>query len=44
MAREAFGVVIDPQTDTVDTEATEAARGKIRERRRKRGKIWEGKK
>jgi N-methylhydantoinase B len=42
MAREVFGVVIDPETRTVNEKATKAQRAKIRERRRKRGRIWGG--
>jgi N-methylhydantoinase B len=43
MAKGVHGVVIDPTTMTVDVEATEAARKRIRDNRRERGKVWEGK-
>jgi N-methylhydantoinase B len=43
MARGAFGVIIDPDTMTIDVKATEEAREKIRSARRQRGKIWEEK-
>ncbi len=40
MAKEVFGVVINPEARTVDNEATEIQREGIRARRRERGKIW----
>jgi N-methylhydantoinase B len=41
MARHVYGVVIDPDSLTVDLKATEAAREEIKANRKKRGKIWE---
>jgi N-methylhydantoinase B len=43
MARGVYGVVIEPNTMTVDARSTEIAREHIRANRRKRGKIWEEK-
>jgi N-methylhydantoinase B len=41
MAREVFGVVIDPEGRAVDDKATKVARERIRARRKERGKVWE---
>jgi hypothetical protein len=40
MARKVFGVVLDPETGTLDKKATEIDRERIRGRRKERGKIW----
>ena len=42
MARNVFGVILDPDTQTVDKKATEVEREKIREKRKAKGKVWEG--
>ena len=42
-ARDVFGVVIDPQTMEIYFQATDKTRAQIRENRRKKGKVWEGK-
>jgi N-methylhydantoinase B len=42
MAREIFGVIVDPVTGAVDEKATAIRREEIRARRRERGKVWEG--
>ena len=39
MARDVFGVVIDPKTGKVDKRATKAQKEKIRARRKERGNI-----
>jgi len=39
MGKNVFGVVIVPETETVDKEATESQREKIKARRKERGKI-----
>ncbi|MFC1979579.1 hydantoinase B/oxoprolinase family protein [Chloroflexota bacterium] len=41
MAKEIFGVVIDPQTWNVDKNATDVQRKQIRARRKEKGKVWE---
>lgn len=40
MAKEIFGVIIDPETNAVDEVATKKQREKIKATRRKSGKIW----
>jgi len=42
MAREVFGVIINPEAQIVDEKATKVQREKIRVRRRERGKVWDG--
>jgi N-methylhydantoinase B len=41
MARDVFGLIIDSERLTLDEKATEAERGRIRARRRERGKPWD---
>ena len=42
-AKEVYGVVIDPDKMEIDIQATDATRVKIKENRKAKGKIWEGK-
>jgi N-methylhydantoinase B len=40
MAKDVFGVIIDSETLTLDKKGTETERGKIKARRKERGKPW----
>ena len=40
MAKDVFGVIIDSETLALDEKVTETERGKIRARRKERGKSW----
>jgi N-methylhydantoinase B len=42
MAKEVFGVIIDPEKEIINEEETKAQRERIRAKRRERGKIWSG--
>jgi hypothetical protein len=42
MAREVFGVIINPEAQIVDEKSTKVQREKIRAKRRERGKVWDG--
>ena len=42
-AKEVYGIVINPEKLEIDFQATNKTRAQIKENRRKKGKVWEGK-